>query len=131
VYAGQLGCPSAAGKAGVWMAEENFQHGRMFWREDDRKVYVLYDSGRWERYEDTWREGDPTFSCGTEQHPPTPVRGFGKVWCTHELVRQGLGDATTIEQGDQGAVQDFGDGAILKTARGHIYVLLSDGTWQR
>jgi hypothetical protein len=112
------------------MAEEYFQNGRMLWREDNRKIYVLYDGGQWERYNDTWREGDPAFSCGVEQYPPTPVRGFGKVWCTHDSVRQGLGNATATEQGQHGAVQDFGDGAILKIGEGRTFVLGGDGLWR-
>lgn len=111
------------------MAEENFQRGRMFWREDNDKIYVLYNNGRWEQYNDLWREGDPAFTCGIEQTPPTPIRGFGKIWCTHDAVRQGLGDATSSEGGNYGAVQDLSGGLILQSGSGRVYALFSDGTW--
>jgi len=129
--ADQLGCPSSAGKSGVWMAEEDFQRGRVFWREDNDKIYVLYSNGSWERYDDIWREGDPVFTCGTQSSPPTPLRGFGKVWCTYSNVRQGLGDATNSEWGEYGAVQDFSGGLILQTGSGRIYIFYSDGTWRQ
>ena len=129
-HASQLGCPSSASKTDVWMAQEDFQQGRMFWRKDNNKIYALYHNGRWERYDDLWREGDPAFTCGTQQNPPTPIRGFGEVWCTYTAVQQGLGDATGIEWGEYGAVQDFDNGLILQTGSGEVYVFYSDGTWR-
>lgn len=131
VHAEALGCPSSAGHSEVWIADETFQRGRMFWREDNRRIYVLYNNGRWESYADTWYEGDPEYTCGTKQHPPTPIRGFGKVWCTYDNVRQGLGDAMGIEWGDYGAVQGFGEGLLLRTGGGSVFVLYSDGTWRQ
>ena len=113
------------------MAEEDFQHGRMFWRKDNDKIYVLYSNGSWERYDNIWRERDPVFTCGTQSSPPTPLRGFGKVWCTYSDVRQGLGDATNGEWGDYGAVQDFDGGLILQTESGRVYTFYSDGTWRQ
>ena len=103
----------------------------MFWREDSRRIYVLYSDGRWEWHDDTWREGDPAFTCGTQQSPPTPRRGFGKVWCEHDNVRQGLGNATDVEGGERGEVQDFVNGLILRTGDRQIYVLYGGGTWKR
>jgi hypothetical protein len=112
------------------MAQERFQRGRMFWREDNDKIYVLYSDGSWERYDDIWHEGDPTFTCGTESSPPTPLRGFGKIWCTYGNVRQGLGDAVNSEWGSYGTVQEFSGGLILQTASGPIFVFYGDGTWE-
>jgi len=128
--ASQLGCASSAGKSGVWIARENFEHGLMFWREDNDKIYVLYDNGYWGGYDNIWQEGDAHFSCGSSS-PPTPQRGFGKVWCTFSSVRQGLGDATNAEWGEFGALQEFNAGLILQTADGRIYTFYNDGTWRR
>jgi serine/threonine protein kinase len=127
---GRLGCPLSAGKSGVWMAEERFQYGRMFWKEDNDKIYVLYDNGHWERYDDIWHEGEAEFTCGTTSSPPTPKRGFGKIWCTYNNVRQGLGDATSGEWGDRGSVQAFNGGLTLQTAGGQVYIFFNDGTWR-
>jgi hypothetical protein len=129
-YADQLGCPTAAGRSGIGMAVEDFQRGRMLWRADNRRIYVLYNTGRWAGYDDTWQEGQPEYSCGTPQSPPTPKRGFGQVWCTHSTVRQGLGDATTAERGDSGTLQSYAGGFILRLSGGQTYVLYNDGSWR-
>jgi hypothetical protein len=129
-HADQLGCPTAAGRSGIGMAVEDFQRGRMLWRADNRRIYVLYNTGRWVGYDDTWREGQPEYSCGTPQSPPTPKRGFGQVWCTHSTVRQGLGDATTAERGDSGTLQSYAGGFILRLSGSQTYVLYNDGSWR-
>jgi hypothetical protein len=115
-----------------WLAEEHFEYGRMFWRKDNDGVLAVHDSGAWGAYQNTWFEGDPTYSCPEstpEESPPTPWRGFGKVWCTHTEVRNGLGWATDAEHGFDGTVQDFEHGAILRTNTGATYVLFGDGAW--
>ena len=127
----RLGCPVSAGKSGVWIARENFEGGMALWREDNDKIYVLYEAGWWERYDDIWREGDPEFACGTPQSPPTPKRGFGKIWCTYTPVRQRLGNATSAEMGQNGTVQECSSGLILRMGSGRIYKLFADGGWTR
>jgi serine/threonine protein kinase len=127
----KLGCPASPARTEQWMAEETFERGRMFWREDTDDHFVLYADGTWERFANTWSEGMPTYTCGAHQTPPTPLRGFGKVWCDHERVREGLGNATSTEHGEHGTVQDFvTDGAIIRSSSG-TYVLLGDGSWER
>ena len=102
----------------------------MLWREDNRRIYALGSNHRWSGYDDTWSEGQPEYSCGSHSTPPTPKRGFGKVWCEHESVRQAVGQAVSDEHGAYGTVQDFVNGAIMRTGDGRTYVLLGDGTWQ-
>jgi hypothetical protein len=127
----RLGC--AVNEAHVsWMAQEYFERGQMFWRKDDDTMIVLYGTGAWEVYADIWQEGDPQYSCpgiAPSETPPTPLRGFGKIWCTYEAVRNGLGWATDYERGFDGTVQDFERGAILRTDGGENYVLYGDGNW--
>jgi hypothetical protein len=130
IHAAELGCPTAAGRSGISMAVEDFQRGRMLWRGDNRRIYVLYYTGRWAGYDDTWRESQPEYSCGTPQSPPTPRRGFGQVWCNHSTVRQGLGDATTAEWSDSGTVQSYIGGFILRLGGGQTYVFFNDGSWR-
>jgi hypothetical protein len=83
---------------------------------------------------DAWNEGDPAFSCtdaGTpEQSPPTPVRGFGKIWCSVASVRKGLGNATDGEHALSVTLQTFDNGFIMRTDR-WTYVFYNDGTWER
>ncbi len=146
-------CPAVTGTfAGVWpalrdrlgcatgpdhstaAAEELFQNGWMYWREDDDRIYVIFSTGRWESHADVWFEGDPEFSCPDpstpDESPPTPKRGFGKIWCTVPGVRQGLGAATEGERAVGVAVQSFDHGLILLTDR-WTWVFYSDGSWER
>jgi hypothetical protein len=112
------------------MAREDFEGGRMFWRSDNDRIYVVYSGGTWRRHANTWQEGDPEFSCGTPESPPTPKRGFGKVWCTYNQVSQGLGDATTGERGEHDDVQDFAGGWMLRDEAGTTYTFFNNGTWR-
>ena len=64
----------------------------MVWRGDTREIYVLYDDGRYESYEDTWQEGDPVYIQDTP--PPgllAPVRGFGHLYASQPLLRESVG----------------------------------------
>lgn len=133
-YQSRLGCALNQPHSPV-LAQELFEAGQMFWREDTDRVLVLYASGRWASYADIWSEGDPQFSCpesAPSLSPPTPARGFGKIWCTYTEVRQQLGNATTAERGFYGGlVQDFDRGTFLRTDSGDTYILFGDGTWTR
>ncbi|HOU13735.1 MAG TPA: protein kinase [Anaerolineae bacterium] len=129
----QLGC--ARGNAfSTWTAQEHFEHGEMFWREDTDRMLVLYASGAWASYRDIWADGDPTYSCtdsAPQSSPPTPLRGFGKIWCTYAEVRRGLGNATDAERGFNSTLQEFERGTLLRTDNRQVYILYADGTWTR
>jgi hypothetical protein len=105
----------------------------MLWRADTDIIYVLYNDGRWESYPNEWRPGDPEFSCGGPSNPPTPVRGFGRVWCVYPAVGAALGPVTAAEIGDgAGVIQDFVNGTILVSPFGNPFVLVGeDGVWRR
>jgi hypothetical protein len=81
-------------------AYEPFEGGHTVWRGDTREIYVLYDDGSYETYQDTWNEGEP---INIEETPPQgllpPVRGFGKLWTSQPSVRDRLGWATAEEIG--------------------------------
>lgn len=127
----RLGCPTNGGNGSVSIVMESFDGGVMLWREDTDKIYAIYNSGVWARFEDAWLEGDPTFTCGPEESPPTPLRGFGRIWCDHSSVRNGLGNARDAEWAAPGATQEFERGTILVAPNGRTYVLYSDnGTWR-
>jgi hypothetical protein len=116
----------------VQAAEENFQHGIMFWRSDNDRIYILYDNGIWQSVIDPWREGEPEFDPGIT--PPwgyyQPIRGFGEVWREEPGVRDRLGWATDQERGFTAAVQPFENGLMIWSNVEGIYVLYDDGTWQ-
>jgi serine/threonine protein kinase len=129
----KIGC-AADGAATTFAAQEKFQGGWMYWREDNDRIYAIYRSGNWGRYNDIWQEGDPDFSCLDANtpagSPPTPARGFGKIWCAHPEVRSGLGNATDGEQGFDVTVQKFDQGIMLRTDLG-IWILYNNGLWER
>ena len=129
----ELGCPLNSGLDPLATAYAPFEGGQMLWRQDNAVIYVLTNDGRWAQYDDLWREGDAEFNCGEPTNPPTPVRGFGRVWCDQPAVRQGLGAATAAEIGDAGGqAQDFVNGMILAAPDGSLFVLVGEtATWRR
>jgi serine/threonine-protein kinase len=133
---GRVGCATGSAIRGL-VAEENFERGKMFWREpiDTAQALVLFHNGTWRIYHHSPYPGEPEFWC-PDAHtparcPPTPKRGFGMMWCDIPEIRQGLGNATDCERGYQGAMQSFEQGFMLQTDSGAIYVFFQDGTWQR
>jgi eukaryotic-like serine/threonine-protein kinase len=124
----ELGC-ATGGAYGSWAAQEHFERGMMTWRQDNGRIYAHYDNGSWVSYADLWSEGDPDFSCGTPSNPPTPIRGFGKIWCTYDVVRNGLGNATGPEVGQNVQLQRFQKGFAMQSQSGEIYIFLDSGRW--
>jgi hypothetical protein len=133
----ELGCRTAHAFEGV-VAEEHFERGIMFWREglDESRSPVLFNDGTWRFYHHTrFEEGSPDFSCvdanTPAQCPPTPIRGFGMMWCNIPELRQRLGNALDCERGYRATMQAFDRGFLLRNDHGTIYMLLDDGRWQR
>jgi hypothetical protein len=119
-----LGCPQPYPpfdrEQAVQTAYQPFEHGAMLWISrttytQERLIYVFFDDGTLQQFDDTWAEGQPV-SHG--QTPPQgryePVRGFGKVWFegTGARVRERLGWATEPEKGGAGAYQRFSTGEM-------------------
>jgi len=128
----KLGCPTANEKS-VWAAEQAFQGGYMYWREDLQDIYVLYNNGTWQSYDDTWTSAEPEWD--TNIVPPAgyyqPKRGFGKVWRNNVGVRNGLAWATTEERGFNASLQQFEGGVMLWSNLRGVFVLYNDGRWER
>lgn len=85
-------------------AQQAFERGAMFWLqgvEGQDVIYIIYNDGSWDRYEDTWAEGMPeqdpniTPPAGLQQ----PIRGFGKVWRENTSVRDKVGWVLSGEAG--------------------------------
>ncbi len=93
-------CPGGP-PVGTFAAEQAFEGGDMLWLEEERLLFVLYDGGAYEIYEDTFVEGEPEFDPALEPPPSMlqPVRGFGKVWRENPQVREQLGWAWSREVG--------------------------------
>jgi hypothetical protein len=91
--------------AQIYVAEQRFEDGWMFWLQPVGQLWVLTvnekNEGVWSVYEDTFIEGDPEID--PEIVPPEekyqPVRGFGKLWRENPEVRDALGWALDDELG--------------------------------
>src|SRR5258708_7393982 len=92
--------------ASLYIAQQDFEHGFMFWISSTKAIWVLYTSpsnpnaGEWQSYPDTFLEGtDPETDASLV--PPTnffaPRRGFLKLWKNTQGLRDALGCATTPE----------------------------------
>lgn len=89
----------------IQIAEQVFEHGRMFWIQPQSQIWVLFDDGtgqgKWSVYPDTFAEGEPETDPSIV--PPEgmlqPERGFGKLWRNAEGVRDALGYGVTPEFG--------------------------------
>ena len=129
----RLSCPAEAERE-VPLAEEAFERGRMFWREDRREIYVLHDDHTWQAFADTWKEGQPEDDPNLIAPPGLfqPKRGFGKVW-REELggPASRIGWAREEERGFTGVVQAFEGGTIVWSKLGTAYILYTDGNWER
>jgi hypothetical protein len=119
-----IGCPQTFPpfdkESAVQTAYQQFEHGSMLWVSrttfvQENIIYVFFDDGTFQQFDDTWREGQPVSGGET---PPRgllePVRGFGKVWRegTGARVRERLGWATATEKGGEGAYQRFQRGEM-------------------
>jgi hypothetical protein len=130
-----LACPTQH-PITVWSAEQTFQYGYMFWRQDTNTIYVMYNTGAWREVPNTWKEGDPIKD--TNIHPPAglyqPVRGFGKVWRDYEGGSPDkvpiIGWATAEERGFHTTYQVYQGGHMLLTDRNVVYVLYNNGQWR-
>jgi hypothetical protein len=145
-----LGCP-VSNEMPASMASQPFQHGRMIWIGPDaewselQSVVLVLDQegvggqkGAWQRYPDTWQEGQPESDPAIT--PPgglyQPIRGFGKVWREQLGGLQaasenplGIGWAIAPEQGLDGLAQRYEHGWVVRL-NGERLLLADDGTWR-
>lgn len=138
----RLGCPLSEGSYGA-VAINEFGSGPdydrfMLWFEDDKQIYVLQPQGAWLAYTDTWQEGEPEIACNPDDEdeptsPPLPRRGFGKLWCTVQGVRETMGEIDREERLCQHAVvQRFEKGRLLacfEDATIRYFRVLDSGAW--
>jgi hypothetical protein len=93
-------------RAKLYIAQEDFEHGYMFWISTQRVIWVLFNAdssgktGEWRSYPDTFVDGEPEFDPNL--NPPAanlyqPRRGFGKLWRNTPGLKEQLGWATTPE----------------------------------
>ncbi len=141
-------CPTHAPIAAT-AAEQPFENGRMIWLEEvrgeelllERVIFVLYNDGRFDRFDDTWTEDQPESDPALV--PPAgliqPIRGFGKVWRANPSVRERLGWGLAPEQGFgtlwQGQTREsIPSVAYLRTLDNSVLMLMGwgmgSGSWE-
>ncbi|MGD2079328.1 MAG: hypothetical protein PVH18_13170, partial [Chloroflexota bacterium] len=100
-------CPAGEAIASP-AAEQPFEGGVMIWLEATGSIIVFFEDGRWQRFEDTWAEGQP--ENDPAMTPPEglfqPIRGFGKLWREQPQVREALGWALGVELGFESMIQE-------------------------
>jgi serine/threonine-protein kinase len=140
-YRAKLGCPIHQEPKPLQDAEQAFDNGHMFWRQDTDFAYVVYEKGEqqgtYQAFTGMWSEGDPEYSCAAAPPPGKvqPKRGFGAVWCVlggpSAAIGWGLSEEAGFGPGNgDPAVQDFEHGFILRdsdgTTKGLAYVFFGD-----
>jgi len=120
----QLGCPGQGQQAAA--AVQPFEGGLMVWRSDIAAIYTLPAGQPYGQFADTWDESQPAYGCpefGPAQTPPTPQRGFGKVWCSQPEVREQLGRAIGPETPLEAVFQEFETGLVMDLPGTGLFVL--------
>jgi serine/threonine-protein kinase len=123
-YRDKLGCPLTKDPKLIQDAEQPFDNGHMFWRQDNDYAYVVYEkgasAGSYQAFTDLWSEGDPDYSC-TASPPPgkvQPKRGFGVVWCNLGGSSAAIGWGL---QEEAGFGPGYGDPVVQQFQRGFIF----------
>jgi hypothetical protein len=130
----RLGCPTEVDRV-TNFATQKFENGVMFWREEDKRILVLFNDKTWLQFNDAWTSALPDDACLNVAVAPglvRPKRGFGKVWCEQPNIRAKIGAAVENEIGLYPALaQRFERGQIFVGAEpNQVYVLYSDSKWE-
>lgn len=131
--AARIGCPTEP-QHSPGFAFQPFERGVMYWREDEKRIYVLFADNTWSAFEDKWTDSLPEDTCPSISVPAgrvKPKRGFGKVWCEQSGVAAKIGAAIGNEAGGYVApVQRFEHGLMMVSDSGQLFVLYADGKWE-
>jgi YVTN family beta-propeller protein len=131
----RLGCATESERQ-VAFVVQRFDRGAMFWREDEKRIYILSNSDNtWSTFLDTWVGGQNEDSCPSINAAPgkiKPRRGFGKLWCEQNSIRTKIGDAIADELAlPARSTQRFERGVMFTgDAPGNVIALFNDAKWQ-
>lgn len=127
---GRVGCPLKDAYS-TSAAEESFERGWMFWREDTEWMYAFYEDGSWDFFGDDFEVTEELGEFRAPEGFYVPVRGFGLVWRGKKSVREKLRWATEEEQWVDAVLQPFERGMMIWSPKSkRIVVLSQDGRWQ-
>jgi YVTN family beta-propeller protein len=136
--ASRLGCPLERERLAQFAAQQ-YEHGEMYYRDDIKHIYVLFEDGTWVGFDDTWDSTQPSDSCPNVSAGGLikPIRGFGKIWCDQPGLRDKIGGGRSDEIGLYKAyAQSYQHGLMFGPSNSdqlrinHVFVLLDDGSWQ-
>ena len=121
--------PSKASAA----AQQAFQFGYAVANDTTGVVYVLYNNGTWQQFQNTWTPGMPSYNPAIVPPPGfcQPEYGIGEVWRTQPGVSQKLGWGKYSTQMTTGTSQQYQGGMMLWTQSSGVWVLYNNGTFQR
>jgi hypothetical protein len=127
-----LGCPTAA-EQGFSGSQQTFQNGFAVANDTTGVIYVFYNNGTWQQFQNTWTPGMPSYNPGIVPPPGwcQPEYGIGEVWRTQPGVAQKLGWAKHPAQMTNGTTQQYQGGMMLWTPSTGVWVLYNNGTYQR
>ncbi len=135
----------------IQVAEQQFEHGRMFWIQPRKQIWIIYDDGsgggKWEIYQDNFQDGEMESDPNIVPPPGDyqPERGFGKIWRETPGVRDRLGWGIIPEYGYVSNYEYHPGGEIKngQYVQGPGYQILfslyqdkfqfneADGTWKK
>lgn len=113
------------------LTHQMFEGGQLFWRHDSNQVYVLYNTGAWQIYENPWQAGEPeTRGLSTPTGRYEPVKALGSIWHLIGGPRSPLGWATSPANEGEGVAQAFKHGSLLyNPINDRIYVFQNYYNW--
>jgi hypothetical protein len=127
------------------MTEQYFEGGFMLTWKGTNRIYVIYEGGQWESFQDTYRAGDVVkrdFPVPADKYEPTG--NFGKVWWGLGGPGSKLGWATEEPRSFVGEYQKMERGFMVRIVRDYndyneqrpenvfkwIYVFYNNGSWE-
>ena len=127
------------------MTEQYFEGGFILTWKGTNRIYVIYEGGQWESFQDTYRSGDVDkrdFPVPEDKYEPTA--NFGKVWWGLGGPGGKLGWAVEEERHFVGEYQKTERGFMVSIVREYcgsvdtgqqqifkwIYVFYNDGAWE-
>lgn len=134
-------CPSEQPVVGGGVFQR-FEFGYMVWLAANDKIYVMYTSAefpRWQIYDDLFEEGMPEIDESWEQREPAPPqtwqprRGFGTLWRQFPDLRRRIGWA--VQEWEliyEPRLQRGADGSIsIEDPSGGVFYLAPRGSnWE-
>ncbi|MBW7882970.1 MAG: hypothetical protein H3C34_10090 [Caldilineaceae bacterium] len=123
-----LGWAKSAGPDSYPGAFQRFDGGVMVWVQEGSRVFVIFNDGTWQRFTDTWQEGEPERdpAIAVPAGKLQPIRGFGKLWRQVPSVREQLGWALAKEEAVGVQEQIFERGSMIRIG-GLAYTLVGTG----